>query len=115
MVEAAYSERRRSARFVPREPVRVDLEFEEGPVAHGLVADISEGGACVTSEGAPALDGATVLVSLTFAGESQPLPATGRIVWTASRERTSRCGLEWTHVGPHRARLQRLIGTLSAA
>jgi hypothetical protein len=113
MVGAAHSERRRSARLVPREPVRVDLEFEDGPIAHGVVADISEGGACVTAETTAALDGATVLVSLRFASEPQPVPATGRIVWTASRERALRCGLEWTHVGPHRARLQRLIGTLA--
>jgi len=115
MVEVPGRERRRAKRLVPRETVRVDLEFEQGAVAHGVIADISEGGACVATEAIATLHGDTVLMHMTFAGEPQAVRATGRIVWMSDGERPIRCGLEWTHVGPQRARLQRLLGGLAAA
>jgi hypothetical protein len=116
MVEVTRPERRRAERFVPRETVRVDLEFEQGVVARGVIADISECGACVTTEAMATLHGKTVLMQLTFTGEPQAVLATSRIVWTSDGGRLPvRYGLEWTHVGPQRARLQRLIGRLAAA
>ena len=115
MVEAPERERRRAGRFVPRETVRVALEFEQGVIA-GVIADISEYGACVATHDGPPLRGETVLMHLSFTGEAQPVPATGRIVWMSeSGGLPLRYGLEWTHVGPQRARLQRLIGGLTGS
>jgi hypothetical protein len=115
MVEIPRPERRRARRLVPRETVRVDLEFDQGTVAHGVIADISEGGACVATEGMAACHGDTVLMHLTFGGDPQTVLATGRIVWISDRKRPIRYGLEWTHLGPQRARLQRLLGGMTAA
>ena len=44
------TERRRAARVVPPEPVTVTMENGRGPVAYGIVANISETGACLRSD-----------------------------------------------------------------
>jgi hypothetical protein len=95
-------ERRRTERRVPLHPVRVEAEAETvGPVG-GEARDLSWGGACVALE-SNLVVGEEVIVRLLFEQYPNPIPATGRIVWTeGGRRQLGRCGVEWTHTGPHR-------------
>jgi len=110
--DAVKLERRRAARVVPPEPVTVTMENGQGPVAYGIVANISETGACVRTDiGFPV--GEELLVRLNFAREAQPLSATGRVVWQSHPPGESagalRHGVQWTYDGPHRVRLRLLV------
>jgi len=101
--------RRNTIRIVPGRPVFVALEGARGPVARGIVSNISEGGACLSLAG-PFEIGDDVIVKLSFAQQPHPVPATGRVVWSGAAERGgARLGLSWTHNGPHRMRLETLI------
>jgi Tfp pilus assembly protein PilZ len=110
--EAEKSERRRAARVVPPEPVTVTMENGKGPVAYGIVANISETGACVRTD-IPFTPGDELLLRLNFAREAQPLSATGRVVWASGPPREGngglRHGVQWTYDGPHRVRLRLLV------
>ncbi len=110
--DAARAERRRVTRVVPPEPVTVTMENGQGPVAYGIVTNISEAGACVRTDIGFA-PGEELLLRLTFAREAQPLSATGRVVWQAGPPAESagalRHGLQWTYDGPHRVRLRLLV------
>lgn len=112
MTEEPRPERRRAARIVPREPVTAAVEGASGPVASGMVADVSEDGACVRTDGEFGV-GDAVLVRLGFDREPQPVPATGRVVWKRPNGAGLRYGLQWNHVGPQRARLGLLLETLA--
>jgi Tfp pilus assembly protein PilZ len=108
MIEAGDS-KRRTARIVPGRPVFVAMEGARGPVARGLVSNISEGGACLSLAG-PFDVGDDVILRLSFAQQPQPVPATGRVVWSGAAARGgARFGITWTHDGPQRQRLQTLI------
>jgi len=108
MVDARPNQRR-TARIVPGRPVFVAMEGARGPVARGLVSNISAGGACLSLAG-PFDVGDDVSLRLSFAQQPQPVPATGRVVWSgAAAGRGARFGITWTHDGPHRQRLETLI------
>jgi Tfp pilus assembly protein PilZ len=108
MVEPG-SERRRATRVVPPEPVTVAMENGKGPVAYGIVTNISETGACVRTD-IPFTVGEELLLRLTFAREAQPLSAMGRVVWqNGVGSGALRHGLQWTYDGPHRVRLRLLV------
>lgn len=108
MMEAR-TNKRRTARIVPGRPVFVAMEGARGPVARGLVSNISEGGACVSLAG-PFDVGDDVILRLSFAQQTHPVPATGRVVWSGAASRGgARFGISWTHGGPHRVRLESLI------
>src|SRR5215468_5338690 len=104
------TERRRTTRVVPTEPVTVTMENGKGPVAYGIVTNISETGACVRTD-IPFTVGEELLLRLSFAREAQPLSATGRVVWQAANgvAGARNHGLEWTYDGPHRLRLRTLV------
>jgi Tfp pilus assembly protein PilZ len=111
MADASASERRRATRVVPAEPVSVAIETETNPLTEGVVADISKGGACVCTDAALGL-GEDVLLRVSIARQ-QPLPASGRVVWKGGNDTSARrYGIQWTHAGPPRVRLEILIGTL---
>jgi Tfp pilus assembly protein PilZ len=100
MADASASERRRAIRVVPAEPVSVAIETETN-LTHGVVC----------TDAALGL-GEDVLLRLSIARQ-QPLPASGRVVWKAGNGTgTRRYGIQWTHAGPPRLRLEVLIGTL---
>jgi Tfp pilus assembly protein PilZ len=108
MMEAR-SNNRRSTRIVPGRPVFVAMEGARGPVARGLVSNISEGGACLSLAG-PFDVGEDVILRLSFAQQPHPVPATARVVWSGAAARGgSRFGISWTHEGPLRQRLETLI------
>ena len=113
--DAVKSERRRAPRVVPPEPVTVTMENGKGPVAYGIVSNISETGACVRTDVAFA-PGEELLVRLNFAREAQPVSATGRVVWQsgppAEGNGAMRHGVQWTYDGPHRVRLRLLIKSM---
>jgi len=102
---------RASARFVPRRSVTVAFESRHNPTAYGVIANLSEGGACIWTDAR--LDvGQHLLLSLSFAREPVPVPAEGRVVWTGPITNTpgKRCGLRWdAPPGPDGERLRQMI------
>ena len=112
MAYASASERRRAPRIIPAQPVKFAMETESNPLTYGIVADISEGGACVCTNVALGV-GEDVLFRLNT-NHHQQVPAAGRVVWKEGNGTgVRRYGIQWTHSGPPRLRLNLLIGTLS--
>jgi len=70
---------RGAVRVVPKSAVKVALAGQGGPAAHGLVANISDGGVCVWTDGAFQI-GETLVLQLRFAREPEPFQAAGRII-----------------------------------
>jgi len=111
MADARASERRTATRIIPAQPVKVAIETEAYPLTHGVVADISDGGACVWTDAALGI-GDDVLLRLSTARQEE-MPAAGRVVWKSLNDAGARrYGIEWTFSGPPRVRLKLLIGTL---
>ena len=104
---------RNAVRVVPRKAVTVAIEGQDGPDAYGVVANISDGGVCVWTDGAYQI-GETLVLRLSFAREPEPLQAAGRIVWSErnpDEKGARRYGLQWAHTsGPQHARLRSVIG-----
>jgi len=104
---------RESARFVPRRSVTVAFNGHQNPTAYGVVANLSQGGACVWTDAL--LDvGQNLTLSLSFAREPLPVPVAGQVVWAAPPSSSGspgrRCGLRWDHLaGPEDARLMEMI------
>ena len=101
---------RANARFVPSRSVTVVFEGRETTRAYGVVANLSEGGACVWSD-AHLKAGERVTLAVSFARASRPVPADARIVWTGpgSRPGASRYGVEFDPETTEAAHLRRLI------
>jgi Tfp pilus assembly protein PilZ len=103
---------RTAVRVIPRSAVTVAIENQGYPMAYGVVANISDAGACVWTNGAFAV-GESLVLRLSFPHESQPLQAAGRVVWEDPQrdERGAmRLGVQWSHaIGPAHARLKQMI------
>jgi len=101
---------RAAARFVPRRSVTVVFEGRDNTRAYGVVADLSEGGACVWSD-AHLKPGQQVRLAVSFARASRPVSAEARVVWTGpgSKPGASRYGVQWDAETPDAAHLRRLI------
>ncbi len=102
---------RANARFVPRRSVTIAFENRENPTAYGVVANLSESGACVWTDARIDV-GQHLLLQLSFAREPLPVPAEGRVVWTGPITNTPgrRCGLKWEAApGPDGDRLRQMI------
>ncbi len=114
-MDTVKSDERRAVRVVPPETVTVTMENGKGPVAYGIVANISETGACVRTD-LPFAPGEELLLGLNFALEAQPLSATGRVIWASGPPVEGkgylRHGLQWTYDGPHRVRLRLAVKTM---
>jgi hypothetical protein len=102
---------RGAVRIVPRSPITVALQKSGAPYAYGVVANISEAGACLWTDAT--LDPGTSLnLRLSFPRGSQPLDADGVVVWGEPRgeARARRYGLEWKdQSAPRHARLKGII------
>ena len=88
---------RGAVRVVPGSAVTVVVENQGIPLAYGVVANISDQGACVWTNGRFQV-GENVSLRLSFAREAQPFEATARVVWgEAPREGgyALRYGLQW--------------------
>jgi Tfp pilus assembly protein PilZ len=103
---------RGAVRLIPRHPVSVEIMTIDIAAARGMLANISELGACVWTE--EAFDSGDALVlRLGFRGEINPFQVAGRVVWSdrpGVAGDLRRCGLRWAHTGgPHHERLKTLI------
>ncbi len=86
------------------------LENGSGPIARGPVTLLSQEGAHIRlTEGASIEPGDEVDVRLSFDRDTPSVAATGRILWTQEADGTTECELEWTHSGPARTQLEKLI------
>jgi hypothetical protein len=92
---------RRAERRAPSHRVVVAAESEFGGVT-GEAVNLSGGGACLALADSVFDVGDELILWMHFAGPKQPVPATGRVVWTATGKGRPRCGVEWTHEGPQR-------------
>jgi hypothetical protein len=101
---------RANARFVPSRSVTVVFESRDNTRAYGVVANLSEGGACVWSD-AHLKAGERVRIAVSFARASRPVPADAQVVWTGpgSKPGASRYGVQWDPETPEAAHLRRLI------
>ena len=103
---------RAAVRVIPRSAVTVAIENPAYPMAYGVVANISDVGACVWTNGAFAV-GENIVLRLSFPREPQPLQAAGRVVWEdplRDEKGAMRLGLQWSHAtGPAHARLKQMI------
>jgi hypothetical protein len=93
--------RRHSERKVPAHPVPISVEAEDAR-ATGEVVNVSEGGACIALDAAGFRVGDELILWMHPTQPRQTVPATGRVIWLAAERGRPRCGLEWTHRGPHR-------------
>jgi Tfp pilus assembly protein PilZ len=103
---------RGAVRLIPRHPVPVEIMTVGVAAARGLLANISENGACVWTE--TAFDeGEALVLRLNFRGESPPFQMAGQVVWsdrTGHSANRGRCGVRWAFAeGPRHERLKALI------
>lgn len=98
----AEASRRRFERQAPSHTVQVTAEYE-GALALGEALNLSAGGACLALQSKDLIVGDEVILWLNFARPRQPVPATGRVVWTGGTWGRPRYGIEWTHQGPQRS------------
>jgi hypothetical protein len=102
MDEATLSDARHTERAEPAHVVQVTAETEAAALALGEALNLSAGGACVALQSRDLVVGDEVILWLNFARPRQPVPATGRIVWTSGGWGRPRYGIQWTHEGPQR-------------
>ena len=100
--------RERARRVVPQKAITVAIEAPRRDRSYGVVANISQGGACVLTDASLPL-GASLELELSFFRELQVVPAAGRIVWTSGNRDSGalRYGLQWA--GGEDERLRSLI------
>jgi len=101
---------RGNARFVPTRSVTVAFEARDKPRAYGVVANLSDGGACLWTD-ASLEAGQRVSLAVSFARESHPVPAEARVVWTSPEKGSGgrRYGVQWDKEAPEARNLRRLI------
>ena len=113
------TDNRRAVRVVPRRAITVavaDDGFAYGTGltrAYGVVANISETGACLLTNGVFGV-GERLSLQLSFAREPVPFETTGRVVWTgATQDRgVLRYGLQFGDAAsPTREQLRSLIAS----
>lgn len=103
---------RGAVRVVPKSAVTVAID-QGLALAYGVVANISEKGACIWTSGS-FKPGENLLVRLSFPNEPQPVQLLGRVVWSGpgpQGKEALRYGIQWgesREVSP--ARLKTLIG-----
>jgi hypothetical protein len=96
--------RRLSVRVVPPTPITVAIDDEETGLClcYGVIANVSEAGACVWTNGELA-SGARLLLRISFANPPEVHEITGLVVWEGNAAPTSapvatglrRFGIEW--------------------
>jgi c-di-GMP-binding flagellar brake protein YcgR len=88
--------RERVVRIVPHEAITVAIENSGRGRSYGVVANISEGGACVLTDASFPV-GESLQLELSFFREPQVVPATARIVWSSGNPEIGalRYGLQW--------------------
>ena len=99
----------RAVRVVPRQAITVAIEGPRRARSYGLVANISEGGACVLTDASLPL-GEDLTLAMSFFREAQVVPVAGRVVWSSDTRSAGavRYGFKWVP-GPRDDRLSDLI------
>jgi Tfp pilus assembly protein PilZ len=100
---------KRAVRVVPHKAITVAVEGPQRARSYGVVANISEGGACVLIDASLPL-GERLVLELSLFREAQVVPAAGRVVWSSGNRDAGavRYGVEWTP-RPGDGRLRELI------
>jgi hypothetical protein len=97
---------RKAARVRPRSAVTAAIE-EFDRFAFAIVADISEGGACICTDREFPI-GESLHVQLSFTGVEQPVSLDCYVIWCGHQsDNTYRYGLQWVY--PAGSDLRRLI------
>lgn len=97
---------RKAPRVRPRWAVTAAIG-ELDQLAFGVVANISEGGACICTDRVLRVGGPLV-VQLSFNGQDEPVPLDCHVVWCGEAPgSTYRYGVQWVH--PAGSQLRRLI------
>jgi hypothetical protein len=110
------TDNRRAVRVVPRRAITVAIDDHGVPRAYGVVANISETGACVLTNGSFQV-GESLSLQLSFAREPIPVETVGRVVWAgATHDRgVLRYGLQWAEGSmPDHEHLKSLISASAA-
>ena len=98
---------RRAPRVRPRSAVTAAIEAFEDDFAFGVVANISDGGACICTDRILRVGG-PVTVQLNFIGQDEPVPLECHVVWCGEAPGSVyRYGVQW--VRPAGSQLRRLI------
>jgi hypothetical protein len=106
---------RGAIRIVPKSAITVVIENQGLPLTYGVVANISDHGACVWTNGHFEV-GEQVALRLSFARELQPVEARGHVVWEEGprSDDAHRYGLAWDETPvDDRGRLKTLIDRTS--
>ena len=90
---ASISPTRKTQRFAPKRPVTVAISSDSRALTYGVVANISEGGACFQTNLVPQQCSLDLVLSF-YDGEY--VRTTGRIVWTESGDGLATLGVEFT-------------------
>ena len=90
---------RNTARIVPARPITVAIAENDGrAVAYGVLANLSDGGACLWTDGFLRV-GMHLRLQISFAHPAEMHEATGLVVWgqmcRATEGETRKYGLEW--------------------
>jgi len=93
--------KRQTARIVPPHPITIAIEQDsDAPVAYGVIADISESGACVWTD-ADLVVGSTLTFRISFADPPDVHEVVGVVAWAEAghhdRRGTRRSGVAWLH------------------
>jgi Tfp pilus assembly protein PilZ len=105
------TDKRRSIRYLPKRAITVAIDDNGVPLAYGVVANISEGGACVLTDGVFEV-GERLILLLSLSREPLPVETAGRVVWMRPTRDQGivRYGLQWDDVSAHVSEdLRRLI------
>jgi PilZ domain len=94
-MKAPFSPIRKMARFAPAKPVTVALSDDGVPMSYGILANLSESGACFQTNIVPRCPSVSILMSF-YDGEY--VQTTGRVVWSEVGDGLSTVGVEFTSV-----------------
>ena len=89
---APISATRKTQRFVPQRPITVAIS-NEGSFTYGVVANISEGGACFQTNAVPRNRSLELVLSF-YDGEY--VRTTGHLVWSQPGDGLATLGVEFT-------------------
>ena len=91
--KARFTQTRGTERFAPKQPVTVAISNDSGPLSYGVIANLSEGGACFQTNLVPKASSVHLVLSF-YDGEY--VRATGRVVWSESGDGMATLGVEFT-------------------
>lgn len=87
----------RAVRVVPQRAITVTIESPPRARSYGVVANISDGGACLLTDGILPL-GETLSLDLAFFRDPEIVSAIGRVVWSSGNRNVGavRSGVQWS-------------------